>query len=76
MIRQLKPAASAVLRSPPGILLSTTRVALGEKITWPDRSRFLKEAAKLDSEEEQALAEEGMAGDAAEWPQYERVAQK
>jgi hypothetical protein len=76
MIRQLKHAASAVLRSPPEIFMSTTRVAPDEKITRPGRSRFLKEAAKLDSEEEQALAEEGMAGDAAEWPQYERVAQE
>ena len=46
------------------------QIALREKIQKLDRSRLLEEAAKLDPEEEQALAEEGMAGDAAEWPPY------
>ena len=46
------------------------QIALREKIAKLDRSRLLEEAAKLDPEEEQALAEEGMAGDAAEWPRY------
>jgi metal-responsive CopG/Arc/MetJ family transcriptional regulator len=46
------------------------QVALREKIAKLDRSRLLAEAAKLDPEEEQALAEEGMVGDVAEWPLY------
>ena len=46
------------------------QIALREKFRKLDRSRLLEEAAKLDPVEEQALAEEGMAGDAAEWPRY------
>jgi Arc/MetJ-type ribon-helix-helix transcriptional regulator len=46
------------------------QVALEEKIARLDRSRFLQEAAKLDPTEEKALAEEGLAGDVAEWPRY------
>lgn len=46
------------------------QVALREKIAKLDRSRLLAEAAKLDPKEEQALAEEGMVGDVAEWPLY------
>jgi metal-responsive CopG/Arc/MetJ family transcriptional regulator len=46
------------------------QIALREKIDRLDQGRFLQEADKLDPEEEKALAEEGMAGDAAEWPRY------
>ena len=42
------------------------QVALEEKVDRLDRSRFLQEAAKLDPEEEKALAEEGMARDVAQ----------
>jgi metal-responsive CopG/Arc/MetJ family transcriptional regulator len=46
------------------------QVALEEKIARLDRRRYLQEAARLDPAEEQALAEEGLAGDVAEWPRY------
>lgn len=44
--------------------------ALREKIERIDRSRLAQECAKLDPAEEQAFAEEGFAGDAAQWPEY------
>ena len=34
------------------------------------RARFDEESAKLDPAEERALAEEGLAADLAEWPEY------
>lgn len=34
------------------------------------RARFDEECAKLDPAEERALAEEGLAGDLANWPEY------
>jgi metal-responsive CopG/Arc/MetJ family transcriptional regulator len=44
--------------------------ALAEKLTRLDRARLARECAKLDPQEERALAEEGLAADFAEWPAY------
>jgi hypothetical protein len=35
-----------------------------------DRRRLARECAKLDKPAERAMAEEGMAADFAEWPEY------
>lgn len=43
--------------------------ALQERIARLQRSRLARECAKLDANEEQALAEEGYAGE-SEWPEY------
>jgi metal-responsive CopG/Arc/MetJ family transcriptional regulator len=43
--------------------------AVEEKLSRLDRSRLAREAAKLEPQFEQKLAEEGMAGE-AEWPEY------
>lgn len=44
--------------------------ALGEKLERLDRKRLAVECAKLDPKAERRMAEEGMAGDAREWPEY------
>ena len=44
--------------------------AVKEKLEQHKRSRLLAEAKKLDPNEEKALAEEGMTGEEAEWPEY------
>jgi Arc/MetJ-type ribon-helix-helix transcriptional regulator len=44
--------------------------ALEEKITRIDSTRLARECAKLHPAEEQALADEGLAGEAALWPEY------
>ena len=44
--------------------------ALDEKLARLSQSRLARECAKLDSLFEQALADEGMAGELAEWPEY------
>jgi metal-responsive CopG/Arc/MetJ family transcriptional regulator len=44
--------------------------AVDEKLTRLSRSRLAQECAKLDPEYEQAVAEEGMGGEPAEWPEY------
>jgi Arc/MetJ-type ribon-helix-helix transcriptional regulator len=44
--------------------------AVREKLARLDRTRLARECARLDPEQEQALAEEGAAGDLAEWPAY------
>lgn len=44
--------------------------ALQEKIQRLDRSRLARESAKMDPAYEQALADEGLAADMAEWPEY------
>ncbi len=44
--------------------------ALDEKLVRLSQSRLAQECAKLDPRLEQALAEEGMGGDSAEWPEY------
>ena len=43
--------------------------ALQERIARLQRSRLASECAKLDRAEEQALADEGYAGE-GEWPEY------
>lgn len=35
-----------------------------------EKSRLAEESAKLDPAYEQALADEGLSGDLAEWPEY------
>ena len=44
--------------------------AVQEKLERLERSRLARECAKLDPAFEKALAEEGLAGDVAEWPEY------
>jgi metal-responsive CopG/Arc/MetJ family transcriptional regulator len=44
--------------------------AVQEKLERVERSRLAREAAKLDRDFEQRLADEGLAGDASEWPEY------
>ena len=46
------------------------QVAVQEKIERLDWVRLACECAKLDPREEQALAEEGMAQEAGQWPEY------
>ena len=43
--------------------------AVQDRIAKLHRSRLASECAKLDAREEQALAEEGYAGE-SEWPEY------
>jgi metal-responsive CopG/Arc/MetJ family transcriptional regulator len=44
--------------------------AVSEKIDRVDRNRLARECSKLDIKEEQALADEGLAQEAAEWQPY------
>jgi Arc/MetJ-type ribon-helix-helix transcriptional regulator len=44
--------------------------AVDEKLARLSRSRLAQERAKLDPIVEQALAEEGMGAELAEWPEY------
>ena len=44
--------------------------AVREKLERFDRTRLARECAKLDQNEEQALADEGLARDLEEWPDY------
>ncbi|HEX7410480.1 MAG TPA: ribbon-helix-helix domain-containing protein [Candidatus Binatia bacterium] len=44
--------------------------AVKEKLERLDRSRLARECAKLDPGFEKALAEEGVSGELAEWPEY------
>jgi len=44
--------------------------AVKEKIEKQKKSRLVAEAKKLDPKEERSLAEEGMTGEEAEWPEY------
>ena len=46
------------------------REAVREKLERLDRSRLARECAKLDSEFEKSLAEEGMKEALSEWPEY------
>ncbi len=41
-----------------------------EKLERLDRSRLARECAKLDPALEQRLADEGLAADFEEWPEY------
>src|SRR2546430_14686776 len=44
--------------------------ALAEKLARARRTRLARECAKLDPEDEKALAEEGLAGSSHSWPEY------
>lgn len=46
------------------------QAAVEEKLERLDRRRLARECARLDPAFEKALAEEGLAGDLAEWPEY------
>jgi Arc/MetJ-type ribon-helix-helix transcriptional regulator len=44
--------------------------ALDERLSRLSRDRLARECAKLDSEFESELAEEGMASEVEQWPEY------
>jgi metal-responsive CopG/Arc/MetJ family transcriptional regulator len=44
--------------------------ALRDKLEHMDRTRLARELTKLDPNYEKALAEEGIAKDTAEWPEF------
>ena len=44
--------------------------AVKEKLARLSHSRLAQECSKLDPEQEQALAEEGLREDLSEWPEY------
>lgn len=44
--------------------------AVREKVTRLSVNRLARECAKLDPKAEQAIAEEGMSGEVASWPEY------
>lgn len=44
--------------------------AVDDALSRLDRGRLARECAKLDPASEKALAEEGLSGDAGEWPEY------
>ena len=44
--------------------------AVEEKLDRLDRTRLLRESAKLDPEFEQSLADEGLTEELDEWPEY------
>jgi metal-responsive CopG/Arc/MetJ family transcriptional regulator len=44
--------------------------AVSEKLLRMKRSRLTTECAKLDAAFEKAMAEEGLAEDVSQWPQY------
>ena len=44
--------------------------AVEEKLARLERTRLARESAKLDRRLEQALADEGLKGEAEEWPKY------
>jgi Arc/MetJ-type ribon-helix-helix transcriptional regulator len=44
--------------------------AVDEKLGRLSRDRLAHECAKLDPDHERALAEEGMGGELAKWPEY------
>jgi metal-responsive CopG/Arc/MetJ family transcriptional regulator len=46
------------------------QAAVREKVARLKRRRLAEECAKLDPEYERSLAEEGMAGELAQWPEY------
>jgi hypothetical protein len=43
---------------------------IAEKLARSRRTRLARECAKLDPENEAALAEEGLAGSSDLWPEY------
>ena len=44
--------------------------AVDEKLARLSHNRLAQECAKLDPHHERALAEQGMGGELAEWPEY------
>jgi metal-responsive CopG/Arc/MetJ family transcriptional regulator len=44
--------------------------AIGEKLERLDRKRLAAECAKLDPKAERKMAEEGIAGELHDWPEY------
>jgi metal-responsive CopG/Arc/MetJ family transcriptional regulator len=46
------------------------QTAIREKIKRMDKARLAKECAKLDKAAEQALADEGLAAEVDEWPEF------
>ena len=46
------------------------QLSVKEKIDRMEHSRLAHECLKLDPHFEQALSEEGLSGDIAEWPEY------
>ena len=46
------------------------QAAVREKVTRLDNNRLARECAKLDRAQEQALANEGLASEVAEWIDY------
>ncbi len=46
------------------------QAAVEEKIARLEKTRLVQECAKLDPSEEQALADEGLNAEAAQWPAY------
>lgn len=46
------------------------QMAVQEKIVRMTKTRLAQECAKLDVAEEQALADIGLAGEIAQWPEY------
>ena len=46
------------------------QTAIKEKVSRLDSNRLAKECAKLDKTHEQALADEGLASEVAEWLEY------
>ena len=46
------------------------QVSVAEKLSRMRRRRLAEECAKLDPALEKAIAEEGMAGELASWPEY------
>lgn len=46
------------------------QAAVDEKLARLDRNRLARECAKLDPAVEKALAEEGMAWELDQWPEY------
>ncbi|HYR58465.1 MAG TPA: hypothetical protein VEO95_07550 [Chthoniobacteraceae bacterium] len=45
-------------------------VRKGAELATAGESRLARECAKLRATDEQALADEGLSADAAEWPEY------
>jgi metal-responsive CopG/Arc/MetJ family transcriptional regulator len=46
------------------------QAALEDKLARMEHGRLARECAKLDPKAEQALADEGLAAEVAEWPEY------
>jgi metal-responsive CopG/Arc/MetJ family transcriptional regulator len=46
------------------------QTAVREKLARMKRKRLAEECAKLDPKLEKSMAEEGMAGELAQWPEY------